>query len=1035
MVGFTAISERLGEERSYALIRTVVEAMAAAVQEQGGSVQDFTGDGIMALFGVPDALENGPLLACRAALLIHERLAAITPAIEAKHGVRPRMRIAINSGPVVVTDILGRGAGPTALGDMVNLASRLQALAEPGGVVLSEATYGLVEGFVEATFSGSHAIKGKAEPQKIWRLDSIREGATRFDVAVRHGLTAYVGRERELEILQRGFASARSRLRAIDIVAEAGMGKSRLLYEFRGRATDAKATILSGNCSAVGRHTPFLPFIEVVRASFGVKAGEAEPEIVKKLETGLNAIGLNSPENLGLLLNLLGLAPPPGALAGLDGMLIGLRTRDLLLRMLEALCRLSPVALLIEDLHWIDSVSQELLGQIVEKAAKLHLLVVHTRRPDYEPAWLATPGVETLVLERLPEPDVRRLVQMRLGVDMLPEGLARRVTERAEGNALFAEEILSFLSQRGALRVDGRSVEFDAGAAAAALPVSLQGLLSARVDRLAPRDRSLLQAAAAIGRQFDPTLLAAVANDGKSVDARLATMTALDLLYPEANSSVYSFKHALVRDTVYQSLLTEPRSALHMKIAEEIERRSSNRLPEVAEALAYHFGQTNRADKAFTYLAMAGVKSLGVYSLDEADQYFAAAVALIDREPDCATDSQVADLLVDYAMCLNISLKLKPIIDIVTRFRSRLDRLGDSHQRILILHHYVTTLVWSSKFKEAEQAQRDLSAMASRLEDARSKAYALATGLTVSTHAAPKPLDVIRAESREALAAAVSIDDAYLQNFILAGIGWDELNRGRITDARQAADELMAAGRRMNDPRSMGYAMALKALVALMHDDYAAALNYADESISISRAPFELETANSARNAALVLLRRPEALVSVREYMDKCMRNEWRLLYSGPDDLWGVALILSGEIGKGVLYMKQAIGRRESEGYRGSADWCRMFLCEIYLLLMSGGRRPSARVLAKNFLALAKIRVTAQREIFAMIRKVQNNPQFDRDGHFIARCEMILGLVYRAKKQRARAIEHLTEARRITSQFGPSPMLSRIESTLSELRA
>ena len=209
MVGFTAISERLGEEGTYALIQSVFEAMAGAVREQSGSVQDFAGDEIMAMFGVPDALENGPLLACRAALLIHERLAAIAPTLIAKYGVRPAVRIAINSGPVVVTRLFGTAAAPTALGDMVNLASRLQALAEPNSVLLSEATFSLVEGFVEATFAGSHMVKGKAEPQKVWRLDSIRQGATRFDVSVRHGLTAYVGRERELDILQRGFASAR----------------------------------------------------------------------------------------------------------------------------------------------------------------------------------------------------------------------------------------------------------------------------------------------------------------------------------------------------------------------------------------------------------------------------------------------------------------------------------------------------------------------------------------------------------------------------------------------------------------------------------------------------------------------------------------------------------------------------------------------------------------------------------------------------------------------------------------------------------
>jgi class 3 adenylate cyclase len=198
MAGFTAISERLGEEGTFALIQPIYELMAGAVREQGGSVKDFTGDGIMALFGAPDALEDAPLRACRAGLLIHERLAAAGPAIEARHGIKPQMRIGVSSGLAVVTQIRGESGPVTALGDTVNLASRLQTLAEPGTVYLSETTQRLVQGLVETTFAGAHAIKGKPDLQQVYRLDAIRQGATRFDAALGRGLSTYVGREREL---------------------------------------------------------------------------------------------------------------------------------------------------------------------------------------------------------------------------------------------------------------------------------------------------------------------------------------------------------------------------------------------------------------------------------------------------------------------------------------------------------------------------------------------------------------------------------------------------------------------------------------------------------------------------------------------------------------------------------------------------------------------------------------------------------------------------------------------------------------------
>jgi predicted ATPase len=553
----------------------------------------------MALFGVPHALEDAPLRACRAGLAIQEGLAAAASALQAKYGVRPQMRIGVNSGLAVVTQIRGESGPATALGDTVNLASRLQALAEPGAIYLSEATHRLVQGLVETTFAGELAVKGKAERQKVYRLQAIRLGATRFDAAVGRGLSPYVGRERELDLLDLARAEARGRPRVIDIVAESGMGKSRLLYEFQERIDTTQTTVLKGSCSPDGQRTPFLPFIDVVRGAFQVKAGEAEAEIARKLEFGLNAFGQATAENLGLLLNLLGLKAPEGALAGLDGVLIGLRTRDLLQSLLKVRCRVSPVVLLLEDLHWADCVSQEVLAKLIDGEPELALLVLHTRRPEYEAPCRHNPNVTTLPLDPLPEGEIRRLIQARLGAEALPAALARHVTEKAGGNALFAEEILSFLAEKDALRINNGNIEFDDAAVWAALPASVQSLLTARVDRLEPNDRSLLQAAAVIGRRFSAHLLAAVLEDARDVEMRLGAMQPLDLVYPDDQSDSFSFKHALVRDALYQSLLTGPRAGLHLKIAEEIERRSGNRLPEVVESLAHHYGQTDRADKAF----------------------------------------------------------------------------------------------------------------------------------------------------------------------------------------------------------------------------------------------------------------------------------------------------------------------------------------------------------------------------------------------------------------------------------------------------
>ena len=405
MVGFTSFSERSGEEAAFTLMRSLSKLMDEAVRERGGVVRGFTGDGIMAVFGVPVALEDAPLRACRAALGILQRLKETGPDLEAKHGVRPQLRIGLNTGASVVGKVEeSADAGVTVLGDAVNFAARLQTLAEPDTIFMSEATHRIVQGMVDANYAGEHAIKGKTEPQKVYRLDAVRSGATRFDAAISHGLSGFVGRERELELLERALDEARSQLRAVDLVAEPGMGKSRLLHEFRQRIGKDRAFILSGRCSPDGQRTPFLPFIEVVRGSFRVSAGEVEQDVTQKLQRGLTALGLHSTRNLGLLLHLLALKVSDGALTGLDGVLIGLRTRELLQQLLEARTRLSPVVMVIEDLHWIDSASEELLGKIIDSEGKLRLLLLTTRRPEYATPWLDRAVVESVFVGRQDTP-------------------------------------------------------------------------------------------------------------------------------------------------------------------------------------------------------------------------------------------------------------------------------------------------------------------------------------------------------------------------------------------------------------------------------------------------------------------------------------------------------------------------------------------------------------------------------------------------------------------------------------------------------
>jgi tetratricopeptide (TPR) repeat protein len=835
-----------------------------------------------------------------------------------------------------------------------------------------------------------------------------------------------------MKALERGLDKARSEKCVIDLAAEPGMGKSRLLYEFRQRIGKDSAFVLAGNCSPDGQQTPFLPFIEVVRGSFRIRAGESEKEIAQKLEMGLTALGLQSIRNLGLLLHLLGLSVPDDALSGLDSVLIGLRVRDLLQQLLEALCNLSPVIMIVEDLHWIDSASEELLGKIVDSKTKLRLLLVTTHRPEYTPPWRDRRAVTNLHLEPLVIGDIRLLVQARLNVDALPEGLARHLTEKAEGNPLFAEEIVSYLTERGILRTSSGKLDFNDSGATGALPASVQSLLASRVDRLSPNDRALLQAASAIGRRFDPLLLAVAVND-TDVDDRLAAMQSLDLVHRAGKSDDYSFKHALVRDALYQSLLSEARSALHAKIGKEIERRGGNRLPEVAEILAHHYSHTNMADKAFAYLSMAGSKSLSVYSLEEATHYFTAARALLDKNPDCGSDDQVTEFLVSYSSLLNMKARIVEMIDLIDGYLTRIK--PDDPRAIIVHHHYVFALLWNTAYQKATTALRAMAQMADHLGDNRSKAYYLASEMLVSTIVRPKSLNELENLTNEAINNARAIADPYIQYWIRFVIAWEQFHQGRMLEARESAHELMQVGRVFGDPRPTGLGLSILALIGLLSDSYAEAVEYSTQAMAVAVAPWEWETAINIKGCALVLLRQTDDGLNILDaFRQRSLKDGHLYSLTSSEPIIGVSKVLLGNIREGIRWIEDAILRQEKSGYRDAADWYRLFLAEIYLQIIEGNEKPPIMVLLKNIPVLLEVTLTASRKIPELTSAVLKNPRLHSSGHHVARAQMILGLLYKVKKKHALAVEHLTEAKRILSQFGQTPILARVDTALAQLR-
>jgi hypothetical protein len=987
----------------------------------------------MALFGVPTALEDAPLRACRAALTIHDRLANAADEIAAKYDLRPQLRIGINTGPVVVGKVpSGHSSTITALGDTVNLASRLQALAKPEGVLLSEATRRLVEGLTETEPAGEHEIKGKAERQRVHRLLRLREGASRFDGALARGLTSYVGRSGDLEMLDRCLGESSAGFRVVDVVGEPGIGKSRLLHEFRSRLVDKRVFLLTGSCSPDSQQTPFRPFIEVVRGSFHVKIGEAELEVVRKLDKGLAVLGLASRQNLGLLLNLLGLNPPAGALQGLDGTLIGLRTRDLLLSLMQARCRITPAIMLLEDMHWIDTVSEELLLRLVSLDAALPLMVVHTRRPEYQPPWRDHRSVEVLRLAPLSIGETSEIIRARLQVADLPRMLARSVADKAEGNPLFAEEIASFLLERGGVRRTAKGIDYDPAAVAAALPGTIQSLLSARIDRLDPEDRALLQAAAAIGRRFTREVLTAVT--GANPSDRLTRLHGLDLIHVEDRSGDIVFKHALVQDALYSSMLNQQRALLHLKIAAEIERLSDNRLFEVAEQLAHHYRQTDRSDKAFQYLVMSGQKSLRVYSLEAAGKYFEDALSLVEAKPECAGDADFVGLLADMSYVLTMMFHPGKLSRLVERYRHRIDRLGDLPPKVIVLTNYSFAAAMMCEYRKALAAAEETLEIALRLDDARGKAYARGAIMFANTALCQGDAEQMRHLAELAALESDQTDDAYLQAWVRQNAAWIFVYRGLPDQGRALALELQERGRRLADPRAAAMGLWILGWLDIIDERYADALVHGSECIELAITPFDREIGHQVRGVAEIFQGNVGAGgLLLRNHRERALANDFNYCRVGIDPPLGVAMVLEGDFANGVRFIEAAIQRNDREGSPLGRDFARIFLAETYLEFLAPRRKPPLSVIVKNLPFVVGTALTGWRRAFKLLIQARDNPLFSGETYYGARIDADLGLLYKLARRRAESQNYLMKARPVAESLGASGLLSKIDAALAEM--
>jgi class 3 adenylate cyclase/predicted ATPase len=637
LVGSTELAARLDPEDMGQVIHAYHGASTDVVERFGGHVAKYMGDGVLAYFGWPQAHEDEAERAVRAGLELVTAVGRLRPGDEPL-----ATRVGIATGLVMVGELIGQGPAreEAVVGDTPNLAARLQGLATPGGVVISQATRRLVGGLFELTDLGPLRLKGFAEPLVAWRVEGEGRAEGRFEALHGEHLTPLVGREHELGILLERWAWAKDGDGQVVLLAgEPGIGKSRMLRTLRERLGDEPHTPLSHYCSPHHVNSALHPVIDLLERAARLDRAEPIEEQLARLEAALAPSGARPDGVVPLFAALLGVPTSARYPAlSLTPEMQKRRTLEALLDQLAALAVEKPVLALYEDVHWIDPSTLELLGMVVERVRQLPVLAVITFRPEFQPPWTGHAHVTTLTMGRLGRRQGADLIARVAGAKPLPVEVVEQIVARTDGVPLFVEELTKTVLESGLLHDAGDHWELLGPLPPLAIPATLHDSLLARLDRLAPV-KEIAQIGAVIGREFSHELLAAVSPLSEAdLDIAVDQLVRSELVFrrgapPEAT---YSFKHALVQDAAYQSLLKSKRQQLHTVIAQVLEQQFPDIGQTAPEILAQHLTEAGLAAQAIPYWRRAGELAAGRSANVEAVAHLSRGLELVASPPNAA---------------------------------------------------------------------------------------------------------------------------------------------------------------------------------------------------------------------------------------------------------------------------------------------------------------------------------------------------------------------------------------------------------------
>jgi class 3 adenylate cyclase/tetratricopeptide (TPR) repeat protein len=706
--GYTSMNEQLDPEEVETIMSQIKIEAVRIVERHEGIVNQFVGDEVLALFGIPTAHEDDPVRAVKAAFEIHELVRKISPEVEERIGVRLRMHTGISTGLVVthIRDIRDGSYGIT--GDTVNIGARLASHSEADEILVSPETHGLIAPYFNTEAIEEITVKGKTQPTIPYRVTGESTVQTRFEASKQKGFTTFTGREQELSTL---YSSLEKTLAGngqfVTVMGEAGVGKSRLMYEFRHSLNREEITVLQGRCQAYGTSIPYFPHINALKRGLNLREEDTTAELHAKTVTNVLAIDPSLEQYLPLYLHLLSIPsedyPLPKHLHSQE---LGNAIQEALTAINILNAEIKPMVAILEDWHWTDEASDTALKHLISVMASHPIMVLVIYRPEYSASWANWSHHSPIVLKALDNHNSENIIKSVWGVDHLPEGIGSKIHERTGGNPFFTEEISNALLEEGMVQVKDREAVLSQSLEHLMLPDTVQSVIRARLDRLDHFSRESLRLASVIGREFAQRILEQISSSRGQLSKALEELKVLEMIQqirviPEAE---YMFKHIITQEVTYETLLRQKRKELHGLVGQAIEELYQDRIEEQVSLLYRHFNLAKNWPKAAAYGRRAGMRAYRLGQYQEAVVMYDNAQSCLAQLPDdLARQKSLLDLLLEIVWPLHFLGQQDRILEICKVAESLAGALNDRVLMGKVLYEYALANFFKNEYDQGER--------------------------------------------------------------------------------------------------------------------------------------------------------------------------------------------------------------------------------------------------------------------------------------------------------------------------------------------